>query len=117
MADRFPGFPSHPDHYALSMSMIEPPDPGDLEPGVTNRKAVYSLVCGILAFACIYVTPFLGLLVAIPSITSGIHARREIALSKGEQTGDSTAVIGLMVGGGAFATVTLAWLVSEIGSF
>lgn len=87
---------------------------GPVDGAVTNRKAIYSVVCGIVAFACVYLTPFLGLLVAIPSITSAIHARREIVASKGEQTGDSVAVIGLMIGGGAAATVVLAWLVPAL---
>lgn len=73
-----------------------------------SRKAVYSVVCGVVAFACIYVTPFLGLLGGIPSITSGVHARREIAASRGRLTGDSVAVIGLMIGGGAVVTVVLS---------
>ena len=73
-----------------------------------SRKALYSVGCGIVAFACIYVTPFVGLLIALPSITSGVHARREIAAAKGGLTGDSIAVIGLMIGGGAVVTVLLS---------
>ncbi len=92
------------------MSEPEPSDSGPSVDAVTNRKAIYSVVCGVVAFACVYVTPFLGLLLAIPSITSGIHARREIAASKGEQTGDSAAVIGQMIGGGALVTAVLASL-------
>lgn len=95
--------------------MTEPEATAPTEPPVTNRKAVYSVVCGVLAFAGIYVTPFLGLLIGLPSITSGIHARREIIASKGEQGGDSLAVIGLMVGGGAIVTVVLSWAVSALG--
>lgn len=75
---------------------------------VLSRKAVYSVVCGVVAFACIYVTPFLGLVAAIPSITSGVHARREIAASRGHLSGDSVAVMGLMIGGGAAVTVVLS---------
>ncbi len=93
--------------------MIDPEesDAAPVEGAVTNRKAIYSVACGIAAFACVYVTPFLGLLVALPSITSGIHARREIAASKGEQTGDSLAFVGLMIGCGAAVTVVLSSLV------
>lgn len=93
------------------MSTKEPPaDSGPVDAPVTNRKAIYSVACSVVAFACIYVTPFLGLLIAIPAVTSAIHARREVAASKGEQIGDSLAVIGLMIGGGAIVTVVLAWL-------
>lgn len=80
-----------------------------------SRKAAYSLVCGIAAFAAIYLDPFAGLLVAMPSIASGVHARREIAASRGQLTGDTVAVIGLMVGGGALVTVVLSWALDLSG--
>jgi len=89
---------------------------GPLRTPATSRKAIYSVVCGIIAFACIYVTPFLGLLAAIPSVTSAIHSRREIADSQGQLTGDSLASIGLMIGGGAIVTVVLSWLLSLVSS-
>lgn len=76
-----------------------------------NRKAVYSVLCGVLAFALIYLSPFVGLLVGLPAVTSAIHARREIAASKGHETGDTVAFTGLMVGGGAIVTVVLSWAV------
>jgi hypothetical protein len=81
---------------------------------VVSRKAVYSLVCGVVAFAAIYLHPLAGLLVALPSIASGVHARREIAASDGRQSGDTVAVIGLMVGVGAVATVVLSWLLAVV---
>lgn len=87
--------------------------PASTGPVVTNRKAVYSVVCGVLAFACIYLAPIGGLLIAVPSVTSGIHARREIATSEGLQRGDTIAVIGLMFGGGAIVTVALSWLLPQ----
>jgi tetrahydromethanopterin S-methyltransferase subunit C len=80
-----------------------------------SRKAVYSLVCGVLAFAAIYLAPFAGVLLALPSIVSGVHARREIAASKGHLSGDTVAVIGLMVGGGAIVTVVLSWALDVFG--
>jgi hypothetical protein len=89
-------------------------DPGPARTPTTNRKAIYSVVCGVLAFACIYVSPFGGLVIGVPSVTSGVHARREIAASKGQQVGDSLAVIGLMIGGGAIVTVVLAWLLEQL---
>lgn len=92
----------------------EPDGPPPAAPGSagTNRKAVLSVVFGVCGFALIYVTPFLGLLVAIPSITTGVHARREIVASRGAQTGDTIAVIGLTIGGGAIVTVVLSIVVA-----
>jgi hypothetical protein len=80
-----------------------------------SRKAVYSLACGVLAFAAIYLHPFAGALVSLPSIASALHARREIAASDGQQSGDTVAVIGLMVGGGALLTVALSWALDVLG--
>lgn len=95
------------------MSTTEPPEDQQAPEGGPpphNRKAVFSVVVGVIAFALIYVSPTAALLVALPSLTSGVHARREVAASKGAETGDSTAVIGLMVGAGAIVTVVLSWL-------
>jgi hypothetical protein len=88
---------------------------GPAEQTVVNRKAVYSLVCGVLAFALIYVSPFVGLLMGLPSVASAIHARREIAASKGRQTGDTVAFMGLLLGGGAIVTVVLSWALPLLG--
>lgn len=77
---------------------------------MTNRKAVFSIVYGLCAFACIYVFPFGGIALGVPSLTTGIHARREIAASKGAQSGESLAKIGIMIGAGAILTVLLSWL-------
>lgn len=91
------------------MTGSELSDPGPTTPPATSRKAVLSIVYGVCAFAAIYLFPVGGLVLGIPSITTGVHARREIAASKGAQTGDSLAVIGLMIGGGAIVTVLLSW--------
>ncbi|MET0930435.1 MAG: hypothetical protein ABWX74_13025 [Aeromicrobium sp.] len=68
----------------------------------------------MLAFATIYVLPVGGIVLGVPSVTTGVHARREIAASKGAQTGDSLAVIGLMIGGGAIVTVLLSLVVARL---
>lgn len=94
------------------MSTNEPPPAGVPAPVATNRKAVFSVVYGVCAFACIYVFPFGGIALGVPSLTTGIHARREIAASKGTQGGDSLAVFGLMIGAGAIVTVLLLWLLA-----
>jgi hypothetical protein len=75
----------------------------------TNRKAILCVVYGVCAFAVIYLVPVGGLALGVPCVTTGVHARREIAGSKGAQTGDSLAVIGLMIGSGAIVTVLLSW--------
>ncbi|MCD9197590.1 hypothetical protein [Aeromicrobium wangtongii] len=98
--------------------MSEPgaPDAGPGAAGVvTNRKAVYSVVCGVLAFAGIYLSPAVGLVLGLPSVTSAVHARREIVEAKGQQTGDSLAVMGLMIGGGAVVTVALWGMLQLLG--
>jgi hypothetical protein len=75
----------------------EQPDGGNGLP--MNRKALASIVLGCASFLCLFVFPFGAFALGIPAITTGIHARREIADSKGEQDGDSWAVTGLIVGG------------------
>lgn len=87
-------------------------DPGPTTPPATNRKAVLSIVYGVCAFAVIYVFPIGGIVLGAPCVTTAVHARREIAASKGGQTGDSLAVIGLMIGGGAIVTVLLSWVIA-----
>ena len=64
-----------------------------------NRKALASIVLGFAGFLCLFVFPFGAFAIGIPAITTGIHARREIAESKGTQDGDNLAVCGLIVGG------------------
>ncbi|MFI5426020.1 hypothetical protein [Aeromicrobium sp. UC242_57] len=89
--------------------------PGDLEPPSTHRFAVYSVVLGIGAFACLYVFPFGCLALGVPSITTGVHARREIAASRGRLIGDQLAVTGLIIGGGALFTGLAAYLMGALG--
>lgn len=64
-----------------------------------NRKAIASVVLGSASFLCLFVFPFGAFALGIPAITTSVHARREIASSKGTQDGDSWAVCGLIVGG------------------
>jgi hypothetical protein len=90
------------------------PDPVPAGPPGTHRKAVVSVAYGVLAFAVIYVFPIGGLVLGVPSVTTGVHARREIAASKGALTGDSIAVIGIMVGAAAIVTVLLSWLIDLV---
>lgn len=60
-----------------------------------NHKAIWSVAFGILIFVP---SIALGLFAGLVSITSAIHSRREIALSKGTQRGDQLAQIGMSIG-------------------
>lgn len=77
---------------------------------IPHRFAAYSVGLGITAFACLFFFPFGCLVFGVPSITTGVHARRDIAASRGELTGDSTAVIGLTIGGGVLVTGLVTYL-------
>ncbi|MCW2769120.1 MAG: hypothetical protein JWR27_553 [Aeromicrobium sp.] len=90
-------------------------DPAGSDGQGPNRKAIWSVVCGVVAFATLYVFPFGALILSFPAITSGIHARREIIDSKGEQHGDSIAVIGIMNGVGALVTFLVSSALDQLG--
>lgn len=81
----------------------EPTPPPEHSGGGTglplNRKALFSVLIGVASFLCLFVFPFGAFALGIPAITTGIHARREIVESKGEQDGDNLAVCGLIIGG------------------
>jgi len=87
-------------------------DKDDVRTPGFNRKAILSVAYGVLAFAAIYLFPVVGLVLGVPSVTTGVHARREIAASRGGQTGDSLAVIGVMIGAAAIVTVLLSWVIA-----
>ncbi|WP_456698152.1 hypothetical protein [Aeromicrobium sp. P5_D10] len=78
-----------------------------------HRFAAYSVALGVGAFACLFFFPFGCLVLGVPAITTGVHARREIAASRGELTGDEVAVIGLIIGGAALLTGLVSFLLSE----
>ncbi|AXT84764.1 hypothetical protein C6I20_05855 [Aeromicrobium sp. A1-2] len=79
----------------------------------TNRNAIYSVLFGIAAFACVFVFPF-GAILGVPSVTTGVHGRREIAASQGAEGGDSAAVIGMMIGVAAIITALASWALSGL---
>lgn len=60
-----------------------------------NHKAVWSVVLGLLI---VLPSVGLGLFAGLVSITSAVHARREIEKSKGMQRGDQLAQIGMSIG-------------------
>ncbi|MGA8987689.1 hypothetical protein [Aeromicrobium sp.] len=89
-----------------------PPGPPDDDAPV-NRYAVYSVLFGVAAFACVYLFPY-GAILGVPSITTGVQGRREIAASQGSQTGDSAAVLGMLIGGAAMVTALAAWVLGGL---
>lgn len=84
------------------MSINEPPPPppypgtsvpgGVPGPAPQNKKAVWSLVLGILGLICC------GLLTSIPAIILGHLGKKEVAQSGGTQTGAGLAQAGFVLG-------------------
>lgn len=66
--------------------------PGGYAQPETNKKAIWSLVLGILGLVCC------GLLAGIPAIVLGNIAKKEIAASGGAQTGGGMAQAGFIIG-------------------
>ncbi len=94
--------------------MIQPPvPPSESDGGGTdlpvNRKAIYCALCGFGAFLMLWVFPFGAFALGVPAITTGIHGRREIALSQGQESGDTVAIVGLTA-----AITTLVLLVISL---
>jgi len=78
---------------------VPPPVPlGDGTGLPINRKAIYSMICGFAAFAVLWVFPFGAFALGMPAVTTGIHGRREIALSAGMERGETLAIAGLTAG-------------------
>ena len=69
---------------------------------VTNQKAQWSLALGLLAVPLACCSVLLGL-VGVVAIVLGVQARREIAASNGQQTGEGLATTGMVAG--AMATL------------
>lgn len=63
-------------------------------PGVpqTNKKAIWSLVLGILSFFCF------GIISGVAAVILGNQAKSEIAASGGAQTGEGLAKAGVICG-------------------
>jgi len=92
-----------------------PPDTPDGGPSLpTNRKAVYSVIFGAVAFPCAFVSPLLAFVLAVPSLTCGLHARLEIRDPNNAEGGDMTAIVGLTIGATTVALVVLSWLLSAL---
>ncbi len=72
-----------------------------------NRKAIYSVICGFAAFLVLWVFPFGAFALGVPAVTTGVHARREIKLSRGAERGDNVAIAGLTAGATTLALLVL----------
>ena len=65
---------------------------GSLNTATTNVMAIISLVCGIASFA---ILPLIG---HVAAVVLGYRARREIADSRGAQSGEGIATAGIVLG-------------------
>ena len=74
---------------------------------VTNQKAQWALTLGLLAVPLACCSVLLGL-VGVVAIVLGVQARREIAASGGQQTGEGLATTGMVAG--ALATLIVVLL-------
>ncbi|WP_332641879.1 DUF4190 domain-containing protein [Aeromicrobium sp.] len=72
-----------------------------------NRKAIYSVICGFGAFLVLWVFPFGAFVLGVPAVTTGVHGRREIKLSRGTERGDTAAIAGLTAGATTLALLVL----------
>lgn len=63
-----------------------------------NQRAVLSLGLGIVAFVLLVVQPFLSMILSLPTLTIGVHARSVIRASDGAERGFELAGIGMMIG-------------------
>ncbi len=75
-----------------------------------NRKAIYSVICGFGAFVVLWMFPFGAFALGVPAITTGVHGRREIALGKGAERGDTLAVAGATAGAMSIALLVLTFV-------
>ncbi|MGJ9423250.1 hypothetical protein [Aeromicrobium sp. CF3.5] len=81
-------------------------DPSSPHPSAAlNQRAVLSVGLGVVAFVLLVIEPFGSLVLSMPAVTTGTHARREILASGGTQRGADLAGAGLAIGG---ATLLLA---------
>jgi hypothetical protein len=79
----------------------------------TNPKAIYSVILGAVAFPWLFIYPFLAFALAVPSVTCGVFARREIRDAKGTEGGDMAAVVGLTIWATTLVFVLITWVTSS----
>ncbi len=76
-----------------------------------NRKAIYSVIFGFGAFVVLWAFPFGAFVLGVPAVTTGVHGRREIALGRGAERGDTLAVAGITAGAMTLALLVLTFVV------
>ncbi len=70
--------------------------PGERSP--LNQRAVLGFGLGVVAFVLLVVEPFLSMILSLPSLTIGVHARNAIRASDGAERGFELAGIGIALG-------------------
>lgn len=96
------------------MSYTEPPPPpqqpyGGAAPQSTNKKAIWSLVLGILGIVCC------GFFTGIPALILGNNAKKEIAAGQG--TGSGMATAGVVLGWISIAFGVIYLILALTGNF
>ena len=96
----------------MTESSVSPSDSSGGRKLPVNRLAIYSVICGFGAFVVLTVGvfPFGAFVLGVPAITTGVHGRREITLSRGTERGDTLAVAGLTAGAMTIALLALSLL-------
>ncbi|MEJ7633430.1 DUF4190 domain-containing protein [Aeromicrobium sp.] len=96
----YPGEPTPPTNDLPSYGSTPPP-PGGFQapapggygaPPQQNKKALWSMILGILGLLCC------GFFTGIPALILGNQAKKEIAASGGSQTGGGMATAGVILG-------------------
>ncbi len=81
-----------------------PPEPSP----PLHQRAVLSAGLSVVAFALLLVEPFGSLVLSLPAVTTGVHARREIQASGGTQRGFDLAGTGLAIGSSTLLLAVVA---------
>lgn len=71
----------------------------------THQRAILSIVLAVLGFVLLAFQPFLSLALSLPALTTGVHARREIAAAGGVDGGSDLAATAVLI---AAATLPLS---------
>lgn len=86
-----------------------PEDPAHTQGSApVHQRAILSVGLGVVAFLLLVVEPFGSLVLSLPAITTGVHARREIAMSGGARRGADLAGLGLAIGGSTLLLAVVA---------
>lgn len=83
-------------------------DPSAPPPAALSQRAVLSIGLGVVAFVLLVIEPFGSLVLSLPAVTTGTHARREVLASGGTQRGADLAGAGVAIGGATFLLAVVA---------